>query len=61
MSDFLLNEGVQFDLIEEDCIGLILLSNNAPVYMKLYSYKSLAQDLVDVLPEKGIYEQEIEL
>lgn len=61
MSDFLLNEGVQFDLIEEDCIGLILLSNNAPVYMKLYSYKSLAQDLLDVLPEKGIYEQEIEL
>ena len=61
MSDFLQNEGVKIDAISGKCIGLILFANNNPVYIKLYSYQELAQDLVDVLPEKGIYEQDIEM
>lgn len=61
MSDFLQNEGIKIDEISEKCIGLILLANNNPVYIKLYSYQELAQDLVDVLPEKGIYEQNVEM
>lgn len=61
MSDFLQSEGVRIDVTEEDCIGMILLSNNNPIYIKLYSYKFLAQDLLDILPENGIYEQEIEI
>lgn len=61
MSDFLQNEGVKIDAMCEKCIGLILFANNNPVYIKLYSYQELAQDLVDVLPEKGIYEQNVEM
>lgn len=61
MSDFLQNEGVKIDAISGKCIGLILFANNNPVYIKLYFYQELAQDLVDVLPEKGIYEQDIEM
>ena len=61
MSDFLQNEGIKIDAISEKCIGLILFVNNNPVYIKLYSYQELAQDLVDVLPEKGIYEQNVEM
>lgn len=54
MFDFLQEESVEIDVIEENCIGLILLANNNPVYIKLFSYKTLAQDLIDVLPEKGM-------
>ncbi len=61
MFDFLQEESVEIDVIEENCIGLILLANNNPVYIKLFSYKTLAQDLIDVLPEKGIYEQNIKV
>lgn len=61
MFDFLQEEGVEINAIEENCIGLILLANNNPIYIKLYSYKTLAQDLIDILPEKGIYEQNIEV
>lgn len=61
MFDFLQEESVEIDVIEENCIGLILLANNNPVYIKWFSYKTLAQDLIDVLPEKGIYEQNIKV
>lgn len=61
MFDSLQEEGVEIDATEKKCIGLILLANNNPVYIKLFSYKTLAQDLIDVLPEKGIYEQNIKV
>lgn len=61
MIDSLQEEGVEIDATEKKCIGLILLANNNPVYIKLFSYKTLAQDLIDVLPEKGIYEQNIKV
>lgn len=61
MSMFLQREGVRIDVTEENCVGLILLLNNNPIYIKLYSYKFLAQDLLDILPKQGIYEQEIEI
>lgn len=59
MSDFLRQEGAERDFITEKCIGFILLANNNPTYIKLYSFKELAQDLLDILPKNGIYEQEI--
>lgn len=61
MSMFLQREGVRIDVTEENCVGLILLLDNNPIYIKLYSYKFLAQDLLDILPKQGIYEQEIEI
>lgn len=60
MADFLDEEDINVDFNATNNVGLIILANNSPAYIKIYSYNKLSQDLIDVLPSNGIYEQEIE-
>lgn len=60
LQSYLKSNNIPFETNGKNHVGLILLTNNNPIYVCLYTYDELTTDLKDIFSSNEIFAQEID-
>lgn len=60
LKSFLKNSNIDFPISGDNHLALMLLVESKPIYVCVYTYQELSDDLVDVFAGYNIFKQEID-